>query len=149
MITYQVEPWSEFIKDALPLLQIHWEEVDKGQHPELDMDWETYKNLETAKILLVMTVRDDFKLVGYSVNLICPALRFKTIKHSFADLFFILKEYRKGFVGVNLFKEVEKVAKTLGVEKIYMGSRANKNLNSLFKRLGYTPYEEVYSKDIK
>jgi GNAT superfamily N-acetyltransferase len=149
MITYQVETWSEFLKDALPLFQIHWEELDKGYHPELDMNWDTYVALEAAKIILVVTVRLDSKLIGYSVNLVSPALHFKTVKHSFADFFFILQEYRKGFVGFKLFKEVEKELKTLGVERIHMGSRSNKSLNSLFKKLGYTPYEEVYFKDIK
>ena len=149
MITYQEESWSAILKEALPLFKIHWEELDKGYHPELDIDFETYSNLEKAKILTVVTARDNSKLIGYSVNLVSPSLHFKKTKQSFADFFFILKDYRKGFVGIKLFKEVEKVLKNKDVERIHMGSRVNLSLSSLFKKLGYTPYEEVYFKDLK
>jgi predicted acetyltransferase len=148
VLEYQVEFWFDFLQEAIPLFKDHWEELDKGVNPELQIDYTGYANLAKDNKLLVVTIRDNKNLVGYSVNIIQATLHFTQVKWSFADFFYIIPKYRKGFVGIKLFKEVEKHLKTLGVSRIFMGTRLSLDLSKLFNKLGYKEFQKTFIKDL-
>lgn len=148
MLTYQEESWFTLIKEGLDMFQQHWEELDSHVNPKLDIDFDGYADLALNNKLHIITIRDNSKLVGYSVNVIQPTLHFRKVKWAFADFFFILPEYRKGFAGVKLFKEVERTLKNKNVSRIFMGTRLDLNLERIFNRLGYTEFQRTYIKDL-
>jgi len=79
MITLQIEPFSEFIIEAKPLLPLHWEELalNKDKVP-LDPKYEDYYAREEAGGILVVTVREKGELTGYFIGMIAPGLHYKT-----------------------------------------------------------------------
>lgn len=149
MISYQEEKYEDILEEILELYPLHYEEVgmDK-EHIPLDPDIDQYIALEKADILHLLTVRDDGKLIGYHKAFICDHIHFKSTKVAYTDLYFLLPEYRKGFIGVNLFKILEGKLKSLGVKKIYTMTKVKKDNSALFDRLGYVKAEYAYTKYI-
>lgn len=148
MLTYQVESWNALIQDGEELFKKHWEEIDKGTNPEPCFNHPQYLNLEKAGSLLVVTIRNEDKLIGYTVNFLMPTLKYSQVLYSFVDFFYILPEYRKGFTGIKLFKELEKELKLRGVTRSYLGTRVDLDLGPVFKRLKYSLLEHIYIKDL-
>jgi N-acetylglutamate synthase-like GNAT family acetyltransferase len=149
MITYQVEKFHDILEEFKPIWQVHWEEIALDKDViTLNMDIEKYITLSQTGILLVVTARDDEKLIGYYYGLVNNHLHYKQSLTLFTDIFYILKEYRKGRVGYNLFKYVEQVAKELKVQKIYMGCKLHLDLTSMLNRLGYNQIEKIFAKVI-
>lgn len=149
MISYQVEKYEDILEELLELYPIHYDEVgmDK-EHIPLDPDIDAYIALQNNGMLHILTVRDDKKLVGYHKAFICDHIHFKSTKVAYTDLYFLLPEYRKGFIGVNLFRILEGKMKELGVKKIYTMTKVKKDNSALFDRLGYNKAEYAYTKYI-
>ena len=149
MITYQVEKYEEILEEILPLYPLHYDEIamDK-EHIPLDPDIGQYLHLEQVGVLHLFTVRDNEKLIGYHKAFIVPHIHFKSTLVAYADLYFLLPEYRKGFTGINFFRILEGKLKELGVKKIYTMTKVHKDNSALFDRLGYTLAEYAYTKYI-
>lgn len=149
MISYQEERYEEIVDELVELYPLHYEEVgmDK-EHIPLDPDLGQYQYLQDLEILHIMTVRDSGKLVGYHKSFVCPHIHFKSTLVAYTDLYFLLPEYRKGFIGVNLFRILEDKLKAKGVKKIYSMTKVKKDNSPLFDRLGYTLAEYAYTKYI-
>ena len=149
MISYRVEEYEDILEELLELYPLHYNEVamDKKEIP-LDPDIDAYIALQNTGVLHILTVRDDEKLVGYHKSFICNHIHFNSTKVAYTDLYFLLPEYRKGFIGINLFKILEGKMKELGVKKIYTMTKVKKDNSALFNRLGYTKAEYAYTKYI-
>ncbi len=147
MISYQVELYSSVIDEMKELYEAHWEEVANDKETiKLNPDYTTYFTLEKAGVLHVVSVRDDDKLVGYHMSLIHPHMHYKESLTAFTDIFFIQKDYRKGRVGINLFKFMENSLRAKGVQKIYMGTKLKLDIGPVLDKLGYTAVERIYTK---
>ena len=156
LITYQVEPFDTSFDEAQELLKQHWEEIalDKG-HIKLAIDVDRYKQLADKEILHIVTVRDaniqkwafdPGKLIGYHVAMVLPHLHYKNDLHAVTDIFFIHPGYRKGRIGINLFKFVERELKNRGVVKMCTSVKLHKDVGAIFERLGWTETERVFTK---
>ena len=157
-IVYAVEPYSTAFEEARELLVEHWEEIALNKDKiRLAIDEDRYRDLAEKGILHIVTVRDaniqkwaydPGKLIGYHVALIVPHLHYKNDLHGFTDIFFIHPDYRKGRIGINLFKFVEKSMKERGVVKLMTAVKLHLDVGRIFERLGWTPIERLYSKII-
>ena len=147
MITAQVEDWKSFIQEAQPLLPLHWEELalNKDKVP-LDPQYDVYDARDASGQVLVITLRDTGRLVGYFIGFIAPGLHYKTCLTLTMDIFWTHPDIRGGFAGVKLFRQVEKEAKRRGVDRIFYGSKMHKDASRLFEFLGFDPVETYYSK---
>lgn len=151
-ITYQKELFGKIMPELPEIFYAHWQEIALEQKViKLEPDWNRYVALEINKILHVMTVRDDGILVGYYFGLVMPHLHYKSSLTAWSDLFFVLPSYRaagNGMVGVGyqLFKEVEKMLKNLGVQRHYVMTKKHLPLNMLMKRLRYKLVEKIYTR---
>jgi len=151
MITYTVEPFSQARPEMEKLLPLHWVELGRDQdNPKfrLDPDWDTYAQLEAAGQLMMMVVRIDGAMVGYWLGFVRRQLHYKNSLAASTDIYFLLKEHRRGRIGVELFKEVEKMLIARGVDKIYMGCKSAPDLDrsALFEKLGYSRIEYMFAK---
>ena len=151
MTTYCVESLSTARPELEELLPLHWQEIARDKDKpkfQLNPDWKTYHALEAAGQFYMMVVRVDGKMVGYHIGFVRRQLHYAESLAMVTDIYFVLPEYRKGRIGVELFKESEKALKARGVDKIYLGCKCAPELDrtSLFERLGYTKIEYVFSK---
>jgi GNAT superfamily N-acetyltransferase len=146
-ITYQVEPWSIVVPELEAHWKAHWAEIahDRDKMP-LDVDYETYAQLETRGQLHVVTVRVDDELVGYHITFVHPHPHYRSTLCGFADVYYIEPAYRQGFLAARLFRKVESSLRALGVQKLFSSCKADAPLGPLFRRLGWREADMHYTK---
>lgn len=147
--TYAVENWFEALAEMQALWPLHWDEVamDKESIP-LDPDYQAYAALANSGSMHLLVARQAGKMIGYHVSVVRGHLHYKTSLSSFTDMYFIHPDYRKGMVGVKLFKEAEKTLKARGVQKMSIGTKVSLDMSRIFERLGWTETERLYTKFI-
>lgn len=149
MITYDVEPWLQFKREAARLFPLHWEEIAINRDKiRLAVDYERYDQLDATGQLHVVVARSDGDVVGYHLTLVQPHLHYADVLHGFTDVYFIVREFRRGRTGINLFRFVEKTLKARGVKKLFTGTKIHMDLSPMFKRMGWTPTETLFTKYI-
>lgn len=150
-MTYQIESISYLITDGLlDVSKRQWEELEGAVEP-VDIDWDEYKRLEDANILRFMTVRYDGVLVGYATVLLFNDMHRRGQKSAVVQEIYIVPEHRKGFAGIRLIKEVEKVVSGLRVNMLIIASREtfnsqNGGIGVIFDRLGFVKDEVLWTK---
>ena len=144
---FAIETMDEVLDDMAPLWDLHWEEIalDRQKVP-LNPDVDTFRTLEDAGLLLIVTARDEGNLIGYHVSIVRPHLHYKHSLTAYADMYFMHPHYRQGMTGVRLFKFVEQVLRDMGVDRIYQGTKLHKDMGRLFERLGYKETERLFVK---
>ena len=146
-ITYQQEPLFKVVPDVMDLAYLDWEEMyhDKGSYP-FDPDWDLYYLLEESGSLLLFTARDSGKLIGYFSVIIGPSLHSKGKLVVSNDIIYLHKNYRKGLIGVKLFKFSEACLAESGYNQLQVITSERNNIDSLLKRLGYEKIETKFEK---
>ena len=149
MLTFNVENWSDIVPEIKELFPLHYEEVapDKDKI-ELDPDYEEYARLDDLGMLCTVTARHEGKLVGYSIAFIRTHIHYKKLLCAFVDIYFLKKEYRKGFNGFNLIERSDNFYKDRGVQKIFTSTKTILNIGVIFEKLGYNKAEHAYTKYI-
>ena len=147
MITAQVEPYSKCLPELMECYDLHWEELalNKDKVP-LDPQYDLYEARDDAGPLLLVTLRETGRLVGYFIGFIAPGFHYKTCLTLTMDIFWTHPDVRGGFSGVKLFRLVEKEAKRRGVHRMFYGSKMHKDASRLFEFLKMEPVEIYYSK---
>ena len=150
MISFYNESFDDVKQDIISLIKLHYDEIalDK-EHIPLDPDWEKYKQLYDAKRLLIITARDDSKLVGYSIFFVSNHPHYKSSVYANNDLLFLHPDYRKGSLGIKLIKVSEKILKEIGVVKILWHIKFNKDFRVLLHRMGYIDEDVILGKIVK
>lgn len=147
MITAQVEPYQDCLHELIECYPAHWAELalNKDKVP-LDPQYDVYDARDAAGQLLLVTLRDAGRLVGYFIGFIAPGLHYRTCLTLTMDIFWTHPDIRGGFAGVKLFRTVEKEAKRRGVHRMFYGSKLHKDASRLFEFLKMEPVETYYSK---
>jgi GNAT superfamily N-acetyltransferase len=145
-ITYRKERFVDLAPELPPLFKRHWEEIalNRDKIP-LNPQWAAYGRLEQGGALHIVTARHQGELVGYFFCIVVPDLHYGILTcHD--DLFYILPEYRKGWIGYRLFSSCEKMLRALGVQRVYCRTKVDHPVDKLLVRLGYRLIERVYAK---
>ena len=147
MITFQVESFKETLPEFQYLLPEHYEELalNKDKVP-LMPQWDIYFGREDAGELLFVTARELGTVIGYFIGFVAPGLHYQTCLTCQMDIFYIKKEYRKGRLGIKLFKFVETELRRRGVMRWFVGSKVHADASALFEYLQFKPVELFYSK---
>ena len=147
MVTYTVERLADAQRELETLLPLHWREVAKHQDTiKLAPDWPFYYQQEASGKLHLLVVRAAGRMIGYHIAFVSPHPHYRHSLTASVDIYFVLPEYRKGRVGLRLFKEAEKSLKARGVQRILTSTKVDADKSLLFERLGYRRVEYVYSK---
>jgi len=148
-ITYQQEPLFKVVPDVIDLAYLDWEEMyhDKEAYP-FDPDWDLYYLLEDNGNLLVFTARDSGKLIGYFSVIIGPSLHSKGKFVVSNDIIYLHRDYRKGLIGVKLFKFSEDCLLESGYNQLQVITSEKNNIDSLLKRLDYKKIETKFEKKL-
>ncbi len=145
LIYADCDPFA-FVEEMKGLFELHYEELCVTKDFPLAPDYDAYKRLAENGMLRCITVRADDDLIGYAIFIIQPHLHYMTCKTAFEDIYFIRKEYRKGRVGLRLFKYAEEVLKGIGVNRIIMHTKIHMDNSSLFEYLGYKWTDKLFTK---
>ena len=140
------EKFEHIYTEAAPLLEEHWKEI--ANHKELlyiNPDAVTYQKAEELGKLLIITARDEGKLVGYFVWAMHNHPHYQHALVAEEDIHFLLPEYRKGLNGYFLIKNAVKLAKHFGAAMCTVREKWSHQHPALMKRLGFTPADIVYT----
>jgi GNAT superfamily N-acetyltransferase len=125
----------------------HWQEVAIDHETiKLAPDYKQYEAFADSGALHIVTAREAGKIVGYHISIVRPHLHYKNDLHGFTDVYYISPAFRQGWVGVKLFKYVEKTLKARGVKKIFSGTKLHLDMGPIFERMGWRETERLFSK---
>ena len=146
MITFQKEPFLQFIEDGKEIFAKHNKEVvpSSDQIP-LNVNYKAYFKKEETNNLEVYTVRDDGKLIGYTLWMLHYHIHYQTSLTANSTLIYVVPEYRKGLLGYKLIKWSIQKLKKRGVQRIMMGVKPDHDFGKLLERLGAKQFEKIYS----
>jgi GNAT superfamily N-acetyltransferase len=147
MITMQSEPWTNFWRDGAQLVYNAYAEVGEGL--PFDPDVSGYGDLYDKGRLLVLTVRDDGVMIGYTIFVVLQHFHSKTLRSAFEEGLYLTPERRKGTLGVQLLVFAEAVLVQLGVGRVYMTERLALPLERLYVRRGYKLIARQWAKNLE
>ncbi len=139
MLTISREQVDKVKPEIQSLLALHYEELTLHKDlVKLDVDWHYYRTMEASGKLLVLTARCAEALVGYAVFVLCVSHpHYRDLSVASNDVLFLHKDFRKGFSGVRLIKESEKILAKCGYQKILWHVKQGTPTGDLLKLLGY------------
>ena len=147
MIIFAEESAYDLIDEIKPLIAEHWEEIARNKDAiKLNPDFSAYKALQELGVLHIATARDDGELIGYSISIITPNLHYQDHLFAVNDILFIKKSYRKGRVGLKLFKYMEECYRKRNVSVVHIHSKCAHDFAGLMEYLNYSHIEKVYEK---
>lgn len=135
-----------FVEEMKILFPLHYEELCVTKDFPLAPDYDAYKRLADAGMLRCITVRADEEVIGYAIFIVQPHLHYMTCKTAFEDIYYIRPDFRKGRVGIRLFKYAEEVLQRIGVNRIIMHTKIHMDNSRLFEYLGYKLTDKIYTK---
>jgi GNAT superfamily N-acetyltransferase len=147
-VYYQRETHQDVIDEIHPLLVRHWKEIAKYPDIPLKPDWIKYQRLEDSGNLRIYTVRDCGGLVGYALFLVDRGLHYD-VRMATQDILFLLPEYRKGRIGVNLIRYAEQRLKSEGVDLVLHHVKTTNQVGRLLEVMGYEEVDRIYMKRLK
>jgi len=149
MIDITLATVDEMLAQANVLFEEHYEEIARNkQIMKLKPDEETYRKMESAQQIFILSARQDDVLIGYSVNFVTNHLHYADLKLAQNDLLFISKEHRGGRIGLKLIKETEKHATSLGCKLMLWHAKENTTLAAMLPRLKYGVQDIMFSKEL-
>ena len=151
MVRYSIDLFNDaLIAELGPLIEQHYEELTLHKETiKLDPDWDRYKKLAENNQAVFIGVRDNFKLVGYSLFFIAPHIHYKENIMANNDVLYLLPEYRKGLTGIRLIKFCEQHLQSLGVDKIIWHIKFAKDFRNILYRMGYIDEDALVGKIIR
>lgn len=110
-------------------------------------DESKYEALNDAGALCLCTARDGQKLVGFYVALILPNPHyFEQGNMVYTDQYYMLKEYRRGNLGLRFFAYCESIWRERGAVKAYSSFKIHRERSAMFKAMGWKQTDIVVSK---
>lgn len=149
MVTVQTESWKAIDGEIEEIAGIHWQELalDKLLFMR-DLDHAQYLLLDEMGRMHVTTARDGERLVGYVVCFIMPHhLHYMSSGPvALADMYYLLRDYRKGGLGARMFLEMERGLKERGVIRAHMSCKVHEDHTAMFALLGWKLTDYTFSK---
>ena len=147
MITAQVESFTERQGELMRLFPLHWEKLAQDRDSvKLDPRYDVYARLEETGELMLVTLRDRGRLVGYWVAVIAPGLHYASCLTASMDIWNLLPDYENGVAAMILMRAVEKEYRRRGVRRAFAGEKIQRPCGRLYRAFGYAPVETHYSK---
>jgi GNAT superfamily N-acetyltransferase len=148
MVSIQTESWKAIDQEIEEISPLHWKELALDQLLfKPDLDHERYLAMDAMGAMHIVTARDGAKLVGYIICFVMPHFHYKSSGlTALADMYYILHEYRKGGLGVRMFKEMERGLKERGVIRAHMSCKVHEDHTRLFQAMGWRLTDLTFSK---
>lgn len=148
MITAQVEPYAACLPELVALYPAHWDELalDKDK-PEAALDpmWGVYEDRDADGHILLVTLREDGRLVGYFLGFVAPGLHYRRCLTYHMDIFYIVRSARGKFGGKRMMRTLISECRRRGVKRMFVGEKLHCPAGRLFEAVGFAPVETTYS----
>jgi hypothetical protein len=144
-ITFNTEKFEDFYLESVPLTEEHHKEVDLFGL-ELDVNLETYLAAQDAHILKGFTVRENGKLIGYSLYFVFKHTHHRSSIHAKQDVLFIQKDKRG--IGTKFIKYCEDRLRDNAINFIHQAVPAMNDWSIILERAGYRKLETAYTKEL-
>jgi hypothetical protein len=155
VITAHVERLADTLEELKPFFVPHYEELalDQDKVP-LDPQYEVYLEREARGEVLLVTLRDRGKIVGYFVGFVAPALHYRTCLTLTEDIFWLhpdvraedsLSKMEEDMAAALLFETLRTAAKMRGVKRVFLGSKWHRSSAPVFEQMGLRKVEEYFS----
>jgi hypothetical protein len=138
VVQIQTERWATFYPDGASIFPQHHQELalHRDEIP-LSIDEAKYEVLDKTDMLLILTARDEGRLVGYALWFIMPHPHYaKAGPMALTDMYYVLPEYRRG-VGLRLFIASEVEYKKRGCIKAITSCKAHQDHRPFLERMGW------------
>lgn len=149
---FRWEPINAFIREAMPLFRRHHAALINIPNAPFDPDFERYYALERMGHLVVLTLRYDGLLVGYSFWTLAPHAFHASLFAATNETYWIDEAYRSGSIGLKLFKLAEQGLRKLGVKLLFSYAQlgfADGGVGKILEHLGWLPMDQTYIKDLR
>lgn len=149
MLHYQVEDYELCEPELCAIYPRHYEELTSNPDIPLRPRYDVYERLAANDMLLLVTVRDGSKMVGYFLGIVAPELHYETCLSCTTDIFFVEEDYRQRpgeWVGVRMFRTAEAALRQRGVMLWRAASKDHRPSTVLLRRMGFKPSDTSYSK---
>jgi GNAT superfamily N-acetyltransferase len=147
-VSYRRETCFALWEEIEPLLVKHWEEIAHYKDIPLDPDREGYQGLEAGDRLRCYTARDPQTgaLIGYSVYVLAHNMHYRGSYQASQDILFLLPEYRKSRIGINLIAYADECLRAEGVQVVTQHVKVAHNFGPVLVRLGYEEVDRIFAK---
>jgi len=142
------EAFTRWCREAVEhgLFEAHWREVGRYKEKiQLEPDFQKLTMFERGQILASFTVRDNGRLVGYSMFICTPALHYMSHVVAYNDAIYVVPELR-GAAGRALIQVAERELIARGASKIVYHFKVAHDRGPLMDKLGYEAAENIYEK---
>lgn len=138
---------AEVFKEIQELFKPHWDEVAlyKDKRP-LDVNHKFYEKMSDLNRCHGYLARFEDKIIGYTGYFLDYHPHYQTWLMAKCDVIFIHPAHRNIFTALGLLQHSEKHLKELGVKSIVSGTKKHKDLERLFRYLGYEAVETLHEK---
>lgn len=150
MLSAQVERYTDALAELLPHYGLHWREVALDQDkPEAALNpmFGVYAQRDDAGELVLVTLRDAGRLVGYFMCMVAPGLHYASCLTAQMDIIFVNPSVRGRHGGMRLIRCMQRELKRRGVKRWFAGEKIGKSsgLGRLYEIAGFRPVETHYS----
>lgn len=144
MISVSVEKLSQFKDEIEFMIQDHHNEVGEND-TEVNISWEAYGGLEEKGQLTSALMREDGKIIGYSIFQVGIMLAYGILTAVNLHLF-LVKSRRNIVNGLKLIADGDQLLTEMGVKKINYYVTTKNDFSRLLERLGYNMEQKVFSR---
>lgn len=137
----------DYLLEHQELMQAHYDEVWGSKLSDQTLvlpDSETYRQLESQNMFVVLGGFIGDKLIGYATGYYSPYMHNIAIFFGTIDSIYLRPEHRKGINGAKLLKAMMNWFADIGVDQISINVSIGTAADKLLSRLGYKPTEHHY-----
>jgi hypothetical protein len=133
---------AEVFNEAGELIEAHWAEVGRTLPYELNIESQSYIDLERRGVLKTFGVFTDDAMVGYATFLVAVPPQAAHERHAYQDSLYLAPECRGA--GDRFVRFCDEQLAAGGAAAVHCSLPVGSGYGAFMHRLGYTKTQEVY-----
>lgn len=148
MLNFELETFrDDVIEEMEQLVLEHWKEVG-GSETKPVVVWDVYQKAEGLGLVKLFTARDSGVLVGYGVFSLAPDIHHGNELKAIQDVFYLAKDSRKGYAGLEFIRFCDEMLVGMGAKKIRHEVTEANNWGAVLEYIGYSKKSTIYEKGV-
>lgn len=134
---------NNIIADIEEMATDNWNEVASGV---LDVNWDSYRQLENAGIAKLFCYYDETEMVGYAIFIVADSVHSMGLMQATCTVMYVKPEYRKGGAGARFIYNCQKDLLEMGADVMIMAVKPSSDYSNSLIRMGFAKLETLYDK---
>lgn len=148
-ITYQQERFADVIDDVKALAPAQWAEMAHGyENFVAEPNWKLYLSIEAAGAGLLVTARDDGKMVGYMGFMVFPHASARECLAASSTPFYVVPGPRCGLVLRRLLLTARALLAKRGVKIVSVRTHVWASAGPLLEAMGFRQTDLMYMQEL-